>query len=196
MYSIPQNRTLHEILEDEILMIENGGEIPEVTYHGSLYFLERDPDGPQITVLAEDHRRLKLAVIEGYRRIIIRDLKPENREKRLYRGLERCAANWHRLRVFCQREQLDYRMVADEVCEWVKRFFITEINDVISLGKSTCVNCTVDTLSEFFNTVGFSTTDLPEEWKLLGCRNQENFFQLLSRRHNRQNPPGTVPDDQ
>ncbi len=41
-------------LEEELLLIENSGEIPEVAYHGSLYFLREDPDGPALNLSDED----------------------------------------------------------------------------------------------------------------------------------------------
>ncbi len=91
----------------------------------------------------------------------------ENRDKGLYRGLERCAANWDRVVGFCERENLDISELAEEVCKGVKYFFNAEVNDVISLGKSTCINCTVETLGDFFNKVGVDPASLPKEWKRL-----------------------------
>ena len=167
MEKMKQNLTVHELLDDEVLIIENGGEIPEVTYHGSRYYLTKDPDGPGVLLSAKDLMRLKLAVIEGYRKIIIRDLMVENRDKGLYRGLERCAANWDRVRVFCQKENLDLGGLAEEVCKGLKHFFRTEVHDVITLGKPTSVNCTAESLSELFGKVGLDLADLPKEWKSL-----------------------------
>ena len=96
-----------------------------------------------------------------------RDLNLKNRDKGLYRGLERCAANWDRVRKFCEREQLDLGGLTQEVCNGLKVFFKTEVSDVITLGKESSVNCTVETLSDFFGKVGLDPGDLPEEWESL-----------------------------
>lgn len=162
-----QSGTRQELLDDEVLIIEDGGEMPEVTYHGSLYYLTKDPDGPGLTLSFEDLLRLKMAVVERYRRIIIRDILVENREKGIYRGLARCAANWDRVVRFCQKEKFDLGTMADEVRAGLKRFFKTEVHDVITLGKQTSVNCSPDTLTDLFNNVGLDSTELPKEWKTL-----------------------------
>lgn len=158
---------IQELLDDEVLIIEDGGEIPEVTYHGSIYYLTEDPGGPAVTLSEDDLLRLKLAVVEGYRRIISRDLMVENRDKSLYRGLERCAANWDRVMAFCEKEKLEIDPIAKEVCESVKLFFETEVTEVITLGKQTSVNCTPEMLRDFFSKVGLDHEDLPKEWKSL-----------------------------
>ena len=36
-----------ELLADEELIIRDGGEMPEVTFHNSLYYLTKDHDGVQ-----------------------------------------------------------------------------------------------------------------------------------------------------
>ena len=93
-----------DLLTDEVLIIEESGEMPEVAYHGTIYYLTRDPDGPSLTLDAQDHIPLKKAVIQRYMTIMIRDLTPDNRSKSLYRGLERCICNWQRLKLFSTRE--------------------------------------------------------------------------------------------
>jgi hypothetical protein len=91
----------------------------------------------------------------------------ENRDKGLYRGLERCAANWHRLRGFCQREKLDLDGITESVCKGLKHFFRIEVYDVITLGKPTSVNCSTESLIDFFAAVGVDMADLPKEWQRL-----------------------------
>jgi len=159
--------TRYELLSDEVLMIENGGEIPEVTYHGSLHYLTEDPEGPGLLLSEEEILRLKLAVVAGYKKIITRDLMVENREKGLYRGLERCTANWNRVMGFGHRERLDLSEITECVCRDLKHFFCIEVNDVITLGKPTCVNCSTESLIVLFAAVGLDMADLPKEWKLL-----------------------------
>ncbi|MDF1577058.1 MAG: hypothetical protein P1P81_01290, partial [Desulfobulbales bacterium] len=93
-------------LDDELLMVRDSGEIPEVALHGSIYFLSRDPNGPGIDLAPQELRLLKEMAAARYREIIRRDLSPECRDKSHYRGVGRCIANWHRMERFCRRERL------------------------------------------------------------------------------------------
>lgn len=34
-------------LFDEVLILQDSGEIPEIAYHTSLYYLTEDPEGPE-----------------------------------------------------------------------------------------------------------------------------------------------------
>lgn len=158
------------LLDDEVLIIEDGGEMPEVTMHSCLYFLTRDPDGPQTCLTAPDLLRLKQAVVMGYRRIIIRDLTPENRDKGHYRGLARGAVNWQRLVRFCGREGLDPTPVAAEVRELLGRFLLLEWDEVRHEGKGSCINCSDQELIAFCGEVGFDSAALPQGWQGLLCR--------------------------
>ena len=85
----------------------------------------------------------------------------------MYRGLKRSAANWERLTFFAQKENLQLGSVATEVCKRLQEFFTTEVEDVISGGKPTSINCSVDTLNTFFNNVGLDRTKLPQGWETL-----------------------------
>jgi hypothetical protein len=161
---------LTHLLDDEVLIIEDGGEMPEVTMHSCLHFLTRDPDGPQATLAAPELLRLKQAVIRGYQRIIRRDLTPENRGKGHYRGLARSAVNWQRLLRFCCREGLDPSPVAEEVRELLGRFLLLEFAEVERAGKGCCINCSGAELVAFCHEVGFDPSGLPEGWQGLLCR--------------------------
>jgi len=87
-------------LEDEVLFIEESGEMPEVAMHSSLYFLCSDPEGPGLELRQEDRIPLKIAVLTRYQTIILRDLQPANRKKSIYRGLQRSAINWQRRKIW------------------------------------------------------------------------------------------------
>ncbi|MDD5757458.1 MAG: hypothetical protein PHI06_00080 [Desulfobulbaceae bacterium] len=156
-------------IDDEILIIENSGEMPEVAFHGCLYFLAVDPEGPQLTLGLQDRQRLRLAVIEGYRKIILRDLTLENRGKGLYRGLARAIVNVQRLLRFCARERLDPSRVTAEVCERLHDFLVVEHAEVAIKEKRSCINCTEADLLEFFTLIGFDATRLPDGWRLIVC---------------------------
>ena len=80
-------------LGDEILILGDSGEIPEIAYHTTLHYLCDDPEGPGLTLEPEDFHRLREPVVARYRWIIMRDLDPANRDKRIYRGVARSIAN-------------------------------------------------------------------------------------------------------
>ena len=60
------------LIAEETFMVEHSGEIPEVAYHSSLYYLTEDPEGPALRLDVDDTLPLKLAVAERYRTIIWR----------------------------------------------------------------------------------------------------------------------------
>ncbi len=162
--------TNNTYIDDEVLIIEDGGEMPEVTMHGCLYFLCLDPEGPQCSVSPQDLLRLKWAVVAGYRRIIVRDLTLENRGKGHYRGLARSAINWQRLCRFGQREGLDLSAVAAEVCALLVRFMVTEYQEVERGMRTTCINCSAVELAAFFAQIGFDPSPhLPDGWQGVVC---------------------------
>ena len=72
---------------EEVFVVLHSGEIPEVTFHESLYYLTEDAEGPGLQTKNDDVFPLKQAVVKRYRVIILRDLDPGNRDKRIYRGL-------------------------------------------------------------------------------------------------------------
>ncbi len=148
------------VIEDEVLIVETSGEMPEVAYHGSLYYLIHDPEGPGLSLVWEDKARLALAVIEGYRRIIRRDLDLENRQKSCYRGLARCLVNWRRVSGFAAAQRLSLAELQKEVAAALKIFLAGEVID-IRQGYPTCVNCSHVELKELINELGLSADSLP-----------------------------------
>ena len=116
-----------EYIEEEAFMVLHAGEIPEIAMHSSLHHLTEDPDGPGLELNADDIRPLKQAVVERYRTIIFRDLDPGNRDKRIYRGLARCAANWQRLVKFCSRENMDSAAIRVETAAALQLFLQQEV---------------------------------------------------------------------
>ncbi len=159
----------HEYLEDELLIVANSGEIPEVAYHGSLYFLTEDPEGPRLTLEEEEVRPLKEAVFNRYRKILLRDCNPTLRDKSVYRGLARCAVNWRRFRNFCHRENFCSDEVRQQVAGALVAFLRQEISDVRAGHRCSSVNCTASELAEFAGQLGISPAELPAGWQAL-CR--------------------------
>ena len=148
-------------------MIENSGEIPEVTLHESLYFLVEDEEGPGLQVKEGDMVVLRQAVVQRYRSIILRDLDPDNRDRSIYRGLARCVANWERLQKFCSGQDIDHSAILDEAAVALKEFFCNEINDVKSGKRASCVNCCQEEIEKLAESLSLSSGDLPEGWQEL-----------------------------
>ena len=154
-------------IEEEAFIVRHSGEIPEVAYHGSLYYLTEDPTGPGIELAPQDTKPLSQAVVERYREIVLRDLEPANRDKGLYRGLARCAANWQRLEKFCAREKMDFLVIQNEAATALKEFLNNEIDDVVNGNRSSCINCSAKEIETLIDSLGLSVDDLPEGWQEL-----------------------------
>lgn len=157
------------LIDDEVLIIENGGEIPEVALHGCLYYLSADPEGPGLVVSGPELFRLRRAVVEGYRKIIVRDLTLENRGRGHYRGLGRSIINWQRLRRFCRREGFDPTPVAAEIRALLQQFLAVEFAEVTAEARRSCINCSLPELLTFFAQVGLDHSRLPAGWQGLVC---------------------------
>ncbi len=82
-------------LEDEILLVEHSGEMPEVAMAESLHHLG--------DIAETEINLLRAAVARGYLNIIERDLEAEHVGLPLFRGLERAAQNLERLKTFLER---------------------------------------------------------------------------------------------
>jgi hypothetical protein len=166
-----QDKKAH--IAEEAFMILHSGEIPEVYLHGSLYYLTEDPEGPGLDLQADDLFPLKQAVGKRYREIILRDLDPGNREKRIYRGLARCAANWQRWLKFCSRENLDFAAIQGETAEALQAFIKQEMAEVESRKRSSSINCSCREIENLAESLGISPDDLPEGWQKLCPVNAE-----------------------
>lgn len=154
-------------ITEEALIVLHSGEIPEVAYHGSLYYLTEDPEGPGLELYNDDIFPLKQAVVGRYHTIILRDLDPENRDERIYRGLARCVANWQRLVKFCARENMDYGEIRDETANRLRAFLQKEIADVQSGKRSSCINCSIEEIKDMAESLRLSSADLPQGWQEL-----------------------------
>jgi len=154
-------------IEDEVLIITNSGEIPEIAYHNSLYHMVKDPEGPQLVLSEDDLLPLQRAVHGRYRRIILRDLNPAYRDKRIFRGLQRCIANWRRLCNFCDKTGLDTEPVRHEVIDALQQFMGQEYCEVQSGERRSCINCTEEALVSFCAQLGLSDQWIDSRWKEL-----------------------------
>jgi hypothetical protein len=155
-----------DLLTDEVLIIEESGEMPEVAYHSTVYYLTKDPDGPRLTLEQQDHLPLKKAVIQRYQTIMIRDLTPDNRTKSHYRGLERCICNWQRLKLFSSKENMDISHIRQKMAAELIAFLNKESDDVGKGKYESCVNCSQTDLEGFILDLGLDPNTLSCSLKL------------------------------
>lgn len=156
-----------DFLADEVLMIEDGGEMPEVAFNSSLFFLTEDNDGPGLRLTAEDLLPLKEAIVKRFVVIILRDLQPENRTKSMYRGLERSHANWFRLVGYCKREKLPFADIRLVVSQALGLFLSNELCDVCEGGVPSCINCSCDELQEYAKSLDVNLDAVACGWQKL-----------------------------
>ena len=157
------------LLAEELLIVRHSGEIPEIAFHGSLYYLCEDPAGPQLTLNHEEQDLLRQQVVARYREILLRDLNPENRDATIYRGLKRCIFNWERLGKFCVRQSMTVEDVRQEVAEALHSFLRQEAEEVRSGLRQSCLNCTQEELEAFAREIGVLPEQLPEDMEMLFC---------------------------
>ena len=154
-----------DLIGEEAFMISKAGELPEVAYHYAIHYLTEDIEGPGIHLDPNDLTPLKKSVANCYKRIILRDLDPENRDKRIYRGLERAAINWDRLSGFALKEKIDLNKIKSELSKALMIFLKRESDDVLSAKRTPSINCSFQTLSGFASQLGLSEDQLPSHIK-------------------------------
>lgn len=157
------------LLAEELLIVRHSGEIPEIAFHGSLYYLCEDPAGPQLTLSQNELDSLRQQVVARYREILLRDLSPENRDARIFRGLKRCIFNWERLGKFCIRQAMTVEDVRLEIAEALRGFLRQEAEEVRAGLRHSCLNCTREELDDFAGEIGVLPEQMPEGIELLFC---------------------------
>ncbi len=158
------------LLAEELLIVRHSGEIPEIAFHSSLYYLCEDPAGPQLTLSQKELDRLRQQAVARYREILLRDLNPENRDATIYRGLKRCIFNWERLGKFCVRQELEIETALRlEIAEALRCFLRQEADEVRAGLRQSCLNCTREELDAFAKEIGVLPEELPEGIKELFC---------------------------
>jgi len=152
-----------ELLDDEWLIVRNSGEIPEITYHSSLYFLEQDSDGPDLTLTETEKQFLKDAALDRYFEIILRDIQLENFHKTIYRGIRRSIYNWHRCLAFAERQGIDCDGFRETVVAALVLFLAEGSNAAGGSLPERFLNCSFDELMEFFEDLRFAFEELSLE---------------------------------
>ncbi|MDH4320131.1 MAG: hypothetical protein OEV73_01390 [Desulfobulbaceae bacterium] len=151
---------------DEVLLLGDSGEIPEVAFHAALHYLQDDPEGPMLALDAQDLARLREAALKRFRWMILRDLDPGNRKKGIYRGVARSKANWARCKEFCRRQEMAEAVtpLRQEVAEALRAFLVREVAEVAG-GAPTALNCCAADLEAFVVELGMVVEDLPVGWQ-------------------------------
>jgi len=141
-------------LKDEVEWIQNSGEIPEVAFYTSFYYLTKKEDGPKLTLTALDIKCLEDVVIDRYNTIILRDLNYTNRSSHSFRGIERAIVNYSRLKNYLSRKN---RLVPGWETE-IHQAFLTYLNleyQDISDGRAyRTINCNREELEQFARELG------------------------------------------
>jgi hypothetical protein len=155
------------LLAEEMLLVRNSGEIPEVALHGSLYFLSEDPEGPGLELTEADRALLEEQVLARYREIICRDFTPENRDRSFYRGLARAAVNWRRLAEFCRNTARNAESYRAETAMALLEFLVRESAEVKEGHRCSSINCTAAFLTDFARELGLTPEELAPGWQEL-----------------------------
>jgi hypothetical protein len=147
---------VNELIDDEWYIVRYSGEIPEIAYNSSIYFLTRATTGPQITLSDFHLDRLKGAAVDRYEEIILRDLLHENVGKSIYRGIVRSMCNYSRFTQFCRRQNLSPEAVRTMTGQVLSEFLQVEFSQVASKNYNTVINCTFSELTSFAQTLDVS----------------------------------------
>ena len=157
-----------QLIEDELVLLADSGELPEVAYHAALWQLCDDPHGPHLTLTEMEQRQLQDEALRRYERIILRDLTPAFRDRRIWRGPQRSICNWARYVTFCQRigRQPDESFRAQAATALAA--YLAQERDELRSGLRQCssVNCACKELAAFAHCLGGS---LPEDWEAMGA---------------------------
>ncbi len=162
----PAERT--QLIEDELVLLADSGELPEVAYHAALWQLCGDPHGPRLTLTEMERRQLQDEVLRRYERIILRDLTPALRDRRIWRGPQRSICNWARYLTFCQRigRQPDEAFRVQTANALAA--YLAQERDELRSGLRQCssVNCASEELLNFAYCLGGS---LLEDWEAMAA---------------------------
>lgn len=122
-FNFRNNNVRKEVLDEAELILYEGGEIPEVRFWNSFFYLTSPPpEGLGLKLTEEELKTLKTAVLNRYILIIERDLTYEFIDKHFYRGIGRAVTNLKRLKNFLKNSGLEG--------EFKKRTFKTKITNM------------------------------------------------------------------
>ena len=152
-----------ELLADEWLIVRNSGEIPEITYHSSLYYLQDDGDGPGLELTDDECHVLKEAALERYYEIILRDISLANYHKSIYRGVKRTIYNWQRCQMFTRRQGCSSCDAFRATAARTLLLFLKEGLENSGKGlPENFINCTVEELQQLAEELKIGADELPQ----------------------------------
>lgn len=155
------------LIEDEVVLLADSGELPEVAYYAALWQLCRDSDGPRLTTLTDAEKELlQDAALHRCQRIILRDLNPAFRDRRIWRGLQRSICNWQRYITFCRRIGRQHDLLFQAQTAAALTAYLAQEEEELRSGTRQCssVNCTDEELLDFARQLDSA---LPEGWEEL-----------------------------
>lgn len=155
------------LLEEELIIVRNSGEIPEIALHSSLFFLTEDEEGPQLRLREDELQALYQAALARAREIVLRDLDPRNRDLRIYRGVARSLVNWQRLQKFCCRINRQCPGFREMVVRELLAFLGNELREVRAGKRTSSVNCSAGDLEAFCRELSLEVSLLPADWAAL-----------------------------
>ncbi len=155
------NSSSEEHLDNEWFLVRHSGETPEIALYSAIHYLTEAEDGPKLSLTEEQYGLLKEAAAERYREIVLRDLQPENRDKAIYRGLNRAIINFQRFECFCRRQRLDGQNFKKEVAASLLFFLATECVEVAKGSRVSSINCSFQELNAFGRKIGLVEDRLP-----------------------------------
>ncbi|MGR0481335.1 MAG: hypothetical protein ACTFAL_08035 [Candidatus Electronema sp. V4] len=156
------------LIEDEVFLLADSGELPEVAYHAALWQLCRDSDGPRLTLTDAEKELLQDAALRRCQRIILRDLNPAFRDRRIWRGPQRSICNWTRYLTFCRRIGRQHDPLFQAQAAAALTAYLAQEEEELRSGARQCssVNCTDEELLDFARQL---VSVLPESWAMAVC---------------------------
>ena len=121
---------MREEVVQEKEIIAHAGELPEVAFYSSFYFLTEDPEGPHLLLTPPEISFLKKGVIEGYKRIVLRDLNPKMKARDEFRSIERAIINFKRLKRYAYKEKFDISEIIPQIAKALAVYMKVELEDV------------------------------------------------------------------
>ena len=155
------------LLDEELLLVRHSGEIPEVALHASLYYLEKDNDGPKIVVTTQELQLLNKAAQERYEEMIMRDLTIANRDLSLFRGLRRAEENWRRYAQFCRKVGFDYSLFRQEAGLALIDYLEVELDEVAVKKRKPSINCAKKIVCALAKGLALRPEAFPQGWETL-----------------------------
>ncbi len=153
-------KSADEYIDDEWYVVRYSGEIPEIAFHSSLYYLTTDEDGPGFTLTDAQTRRLQEAASTRFREIVFRDLNHENSTTSGYRGIQRSIANFERYMNFCTRQEFDDPKIIEDVSGALRRFLLRE-DELVGDSGETIINCSYEELCGFCTKLALDISEIP-----------------------------------